>query len=295
MTPLRPESTAMRVARRVGFEGLAWGLRRLHCPVGVDALVLEVGSGGNPYARANVLLDAYPDTRERHWVPLTVDRPFVFGFLEKLPFKDKSFDFVIASHVLEHSPAPDRALAELQRVARAGYIEVPDAFMERVNPYKDHRAEITVRGGRLIVRKKAAWVVDTELGELYEPRAKALFTRELIPSHPFSFHVRHYWQDRIDFELLNPDVDSAWVPPADDRSRASVAPSAGWREPVRRVLRRVMSQSSRNSRIDLASILACPTCSSPTLRRGAGEFACDACRTAYPDRDGTPMLYPANA
>ncbi|NUR53728.1 MAG: methyltransferase domain-containing protein, partial [Acidobacteria bacterium] len=107
---MRSESLAMSAARRLGFERLAWGLRRLHCPVPRDALVLEVGSGGNPYARANVLLDAYPDTRERHWVPLTVDRPFVFGFLERLPFKDKAFDFVVASHVLEHSPEPERAL-----------------------------------------------------------------------------------------------------------------------------------------------------------------------------------------
>lgn len=30
--------------------------------------------------------------------------------------------------------------------AKAGYIEVPDAFMERINPL-DHRLEITVRDG----------------------------------------------------------------------------------------------------------------------------------------------------
>jgi SAM-dependent methyltransferase len=284
----------MRLARRLGFEGLAWGLRRLHCPVSEGALVLEVGSGGNPYARANVLLDAYPETRERHWVPLTVDRPFVFGFLEKLPFKDRCFDFVIASHVLEHSPAPDRALAEMQRVATAGYIEVPDAFMERVNPYKDHRAEITVREGRLIIRKKPQWVADPELLEMYESRAKPLFTRELNPSHPFDFHVRHFWQDRIDFEVLNPAVDAAWVAPAADRTPDSVMASTGVRETVRRVLRRLMSQSTRNSGIDLSRLVACPTCSGQSLRRGAADYTCDACGTVYPDRNGTPMLYPAN-
>jgi SAM-dependent methyltransferase/uncharacterized protein YbaR (Trm112 family) len=294
MTLGQPESTAMRSARRLGFEGLAWGLRRLHCPVSADALVLEVGSGGNPYARANVLLDAYPETRERHWVPLTVDRPFVFGFLEKLPFKDHSFDFVIASHVLEHSPAPERALGEMQRVAKAGYIEVPDAFMERVNPYKDHRAEITVRDGRLIIRKKPRWVADPVLLELYESRAKPLFTGELIPAHPFAFHVRHYWQNRIEFEVLNPEVDSTWVAPVAERTAAATLPSTGLRETVRKVLRRVMSQSARNSRIDLSSLVACPTCSSQSLRRGAAGYTCDACATAYPDRDGMPMLYPAN-
>ncbi len=105
-TTLLPESAAMRVARRLGFEGVAWALRRLHCPAAKDALVLEVGSGGSPYARANVLLDAYEATRERHWVPLVADRPTVLGFVENLPFRDGAFDFVIASHVLEHSSDP---------------------------------------------------------------------------------------------------------------------------------------------------------------------------------------------
>lgn len=283
----------MLVARRLGFERLAWGLRRLHCPVRADALVLEVGSGGNPYARANVLLDAYPESRERHWVPLTLDRPFVFGFLEKLPFKDKSFDFVIASHVLEHSSEPDRALAEMQRVAKAGYIEVPDAFMERLNPYKDHRAEITLRGGQLIVRKKAQWVVDADLQELYEPRAKVLFTGEVIPSRPFFFHVRHYWQDQIEFDVVNPEVDSSWDAPGADNTSASPLPVTGPRETVRTMLRRIMSQSYRNSRIDVSTLLACPTCSTAAMRRVAGGFDCEACRSTYPDRDGRPMLYPA--
>jgi SAM-dependent methyltransferase len=283
----------MRLARRCGAERLAWSLRRLHCPVDDNALVLEVGSGGNPYARSNVLLDAYPDTRERHWVPLTVDRPFVFGFLEKLPFKDKSFDFVIASHVLEHSPAPERALTEMQRVARAGYIEVPDAFMERVNPYKDHRAEITVRGGRLVIRKKRDWVVDRELMELYSDRAKPFVAGELIPSRPFAFHVRYYWDDCLDFEILNPDVNAAWTAPVDDRVRPAVGADApGWRQRVREVLRRAMSQASRNRSIDLQALLACPDCSSDVDRRG-DAYICRGCGTAYPDRHGHPMLNPS--
>jgi SAM-dependent methyltransferase len=293
MSRRQEESTPMRLARRLGAERLAWSLRRLHCPVDDDALVLEVGSGGNPYARSNVLLDAYGETRERHWVPLTVDRPFVFGFLERLPFKDKSFDFVIASHVLEHSPAPERALAEMQRVSCAGYIEVPDAFMERVNPYKDHRAEITVRGGRLVIRKKRDWVVDRELVELYDNRAKPFVAGELIPARPFAFHVRYYWKDHLDFNVINPDVDSAWTPPVDERAQpAACSDAAGWRDRVRRLLRRAMSQSARNQRIDLATLLACPDCSSDVERRG-DAYVCRGCSATYPDQQGLPMLNPS--
>src|ERR1041384_6081923 len=156
------ESSLMRLFRRLRLEPIAWSLRRLHCPIDSDGLVLEVGAGGNPYPRANVLLDAYEESQERHWEPLRRDRPFVFGFIENLPFKDRTFDFLIASHVLEHSKNPEKALAEFQRVAKAGYIEVPDALFERLFPYRDHRLEITVRDHRLVIRKKAAWLVDAE-------------------------------------------------------------------------------------------------------------------------------------
>jgi hypothetical protein len=118
-----------------------------------DALVLEVGCGGNPYPRSNVLINAYEETRERHWNELIHDRPTVSSFDENLPCKDKAFDYVGAAHVLEHTPHPEKFLAELQRVARAGFIKTPDAFMERINPYKDHRQEVTVRDEGLVIKK----------------------------------------------------------------------------------------------------------------------------------------------
>lgn len=157
----------MSLLRQAGLGSTAWAMRRFHTPVDKNALVLEVGSGGNPYPRANVLLDAYEATRERHWAPLATDRPTVLGFVENLPFQDQTFDFVIAAHVLEHSADPVRFIAELQRVARAGYIEVPDAFLERINPYRDHRLEITCREHKLLVRKKSAWRPEPEVVDLY--------------------------------------------------------------------------------------------------------------------------------
>ena len=44
---------------------------------------------------------------------------------QKLPFKDKEFDYVILSHVLEHVPNLLEFVSELERIAKAGYIELP--------------------------------------------------------------------------------------------------------------------------------------------------------------------------
>ena len=280
----------MRLLRRLGYDRIAWSLRRLHCPVAADALVLEVGSGGNPYARANVLLDAYEHTRERHWVPLVRDRPTVLGFVEQLPFHDKAFDFVIASHVLEHSTDPARFISELQRVAHAGYIEVPDAFMERVNPYRDHRLEITVRSARLLIRRKPGWQTDPSLVELYEPRAKRWIAGETIPRHPFDFHVRFYWQGQIDFELLDPEVAFDDAATAHTASAPHASAGTGWRQRLAALLRTVLSQRSRNCALDVAPLLRCPSCHHQALERTTDHLQCPACQAGYPIHDGVIVM-----
>ena len=292
MSVFNTQSWAMRFCRAIGLERMAWSLRRLYCPVGRNALVLEVGSGGNPYARANVLLDAYEETKERHWVPLKVDRPMVLGFVENLPFKDKSFDFVIASHVLEHSSQPEKFLTELQRVAKAGYIEVPDAFMERINPYTEHRLEITCRENKLIIRKKLNCIVEQETVELYEHRVKPFLTRELIPRRPFAFHVRYYWNERIDYLVINPETDASWKmqvdatqlkkPVLDIRARVQA-----WALGIARTL---LSQNKINKKIELFNLLRCPNCHSTSLMEMHGAIQCSDCSSVYPIKNGMPLM-----
>lgn len=290
----RAESLPMRFFRSLGLDSIAWSLRRIHCPVNENALVLEVGSGGNPYARSNVLVDAYEETSERHWVPLKVDRPLVLGFAERLPFRDQAFDFVIASHVLEHSAQPEIFLKELQRVAKAGYIEVPDAFMERINPYTDHRLEITCRKNKLIIRKKRASVVDSEVLELYEDRVKPFLTRELIPKRPFEFHVRYYWNGTINFTVVNPEADASWEPSKVDGSGGIPAfdLKARIHGIVLDTLRKLLSQNRRNRKIDLVNLLACPSCGAPSLSKLPESIRCNNCENTYPLRKGIPVMYP---
>ena len=292
MSDFSAESLMMTSLRKIGMEGAAWSMRRLHCPVNKDALVLEVGSGGSPYARANVLLDAYDSTRERHWVPLVVDRPMVLGFVEQLPFKDKSFDFVIASHVLEHSSRPEKFLSELQRVAKAGYIEVPDAFMERVNPYKDHRLEITERDGKLIIKKKPDWIVEKETVELYKHKVKPIMTKELIPSRPFAFHVRYYWKDQIDFEVVNQNDDASWEPVESTSAYTSmIQKGTSLKGILLRYLRSALSQQRRNKSIDIMNLIVCPNCNSDELHMEPELLTCTNCSAKYNVENGVPLLF----
>ncbi len=51
---------------------------------------------------------------------------------KKLPFKDKEFDYVILSHVLEHVPNLLEFKNELIRIAKSGYIELPTKFYDNL-------------------------------------------------------------------------------------------------------------------------------------------------------------------
>lgn len=267
----------------------------MHCAVSNDDLVLEVGSGGNPYVRSNVLVDAYGSARERHWAPLISDRPTVLGFVGCLPFRDKVFDFVMASHVFEHSKAPVKFLSELQRVAKAGYIEVLDAFMERINPYKDHRFEIIVRNDQLIIiRKKHNWIVGFELVELYEKQVKNILTQKTMRLYPFEFHVRYYWEDEIDCLVLNSEVDVNWVGQESTRS-VPVLPRLRHRlgQAALKLIRTIFSQNRRNSNISMQELLTCPTCQSIELDITDILIICKECAQTYSVHNGIPVMYHA--
>ncbi len=141
-----------------------------------------------------------------------------------------------------------------------------------------------MRKNRLIIRKKSDWCVDPDLVELYELRAKSWVAGEAIPRHPFDFHVRYYWSDRIDHEILNPTVDAAWEAP--ETLATSQSAGGGVRKHLLSGLRSLLSQRVRNSRIDLTSLMRCPVCKGESLRSEGVTLVCAGCGSVYPVRDG---------
>jgi SAM-dependent methyltransferase len=290
------ESLAMIVLNRLGMEKIAWSLRRLHCPVPPEALVLEVGSGGNPYPRANILLDAFEDTIERIESKLVKDRPLAIGYIERMPFKSQSFDFIIASHVLEHSPDPVNFFAELMRVGKSGYIETPDGFFERLNPFTYHRLEVTDIDGKLRIFYKPSWRHNVEIATEYERKMKDAAFLRFLSKHPAPFYTRFYCRNSIPYWIVNPGVDVSWPLPEESfRKIESPQKHLGFR--LRRLLvlgiRKALSQSNRNGRINLISLLRCPTClSEKELIRQEDGLKCGQCAVVYPMKNGVPVMYP---
>jgi Methyltransferase domain len=87
------------------------------------AKVLEIGPGTVPFGRANAYVDFVdiPGLENFHKIdPIS----------EKLPFEDKSFDFVYSRHVLEDSWNPFALCEEMSRVGKSGYVETPSPIVE---------------------------------------------------------------------------------------------------------------------------------------------------------------------
>ena len=81
--------------------------------------ILDIGCGYRPNKYANVIADT-KDFSQFH-----KDKIFIKIKDKKLPFKDKEFDFVIASHVIEHVDDFEFFIKELERISSKGYIELP--------------------------------------------------------------------------------------------------------------------------------------------------------------------------
>jgi hypothetical protein len=108
------------------------------------ALVLDVGGWARLFARADWVIDLMPyESRglygydqggrdeERFRAGTWVQRDICAR--EPWPFEDGQFDFAICSHTLEDVRDPVWVCAELQRVARAGYIEAPSRLQEQTH------------------------------------------------------------------------------------------------------------------------------------------------------------------
>jgi len=85
--------------------------------------ILDLGSSLNNYwPEANHFADIDDFSKEFNKLNLKFTK---ITPNQKLPFKDKEFDYVILSHVLEHVPNLLEFVSEIERISKAGYIELP--------------------------------------------------------------------------------------------------------------------------------------------------------------------------
>jgi len=256
-------------------------------PVRRHDLVIDVGSGDNPNIRADVLCDLYPQSnRERSgkqeiWLD---ERPFIVCDIQKLPFQNKVFDYVICSHLLEHVEDPEQAAKELTRIGKRGRVETPGDLFETLYGWPFHRWKVSRGGdGRVIFERKDP----LKQGLLPEVIRKSREFEKLVARFSHEFLVRFEWQDSFFVEVRGKEMSA--------RGQASLNPARFTPEMTkRRTLRQrakaLLIQSirlfiSRHTRMSLSEILCCPACRGPLQDRRDGFF-CQSCDRLFPGKNG---------
>ena len=156
-----------------------------------DWKVLDIGCGYT----ANEFATTICDTQDLSEFYKTKD----FIKLDKkiLPFKDKHFDFVIASHVLEHVDDPKFFISELERVSTKGYIELPTKLEDNLvfENKKDHlwHMDFDDVNSKLLISKKIQFM---------EPILTVSMIQQFRKNFKSSLIFELYWENKIDYDFL---------------------------------------------------------------------------------------------
>ena len=152
--------------------------------------ILDIGCGYGASKYANVVCDVQDLSK---YYP---NKTFIKLTEKKLPFKDKEFDFVIASHVMEHVDDIEFFISELERVSQQGYIELPTMLEDNLvfENKKDHiwHMDFDDVELKLLISRKIQY---------FEPILTVSSIKELNKIFRKSFILELYWENKIDYEV----------------------------------------------------------------------------------------------
>ena len=154
--------------------------------------VLDVGCGYRAHPKATVIADVQDLSNYYK------ERKFIKINEKKFPFKDKEFDFVIASHVIEHVEDFEFFIKELERVSSKGYIELPSRLGDNLvfENKTDHVWWFLYDdvNNKLVVSKRNQIIepfITVSTGKLFEK----IFRESLV--------IELMWEEKIDYQIDN--------------------------------------------------------------------------------------------
>ena len=153
--------------------------------------VLDIGCGYTAHKNATVICDIQDLSN------FYQDKNFVKLDGNILPFKDNEFDFVIASHVIEHVKDVNTFIKELSRVSSKGYIELPTILEDNLvfENKKDHiwHMEFDDIENKLNISEKIQYL-DPVITVSTSKKFSKIFRQSLV------FEL--YWEENIEFNLI---------------------------------------------------------------------------------------------
>jgi|TARA_B110000914_G_C15380718_1_gene407603 ubiquinone/menaquinone biosynthesis C-methylase UbiE len=150
--------------------------------------ILDIGCGYTANEHAKTVADTQDLSN------FYKDKKFIRIKEKKIPFKDNEFDFVIASHVIEHVVDLKFFIHEIERISKKGYIELPTRLGDNlvVENLNDHiwwfKYDDSLE--RLIVSKK---------NQVLEPFVNVSTAKKLESIFRESLVMELSWENKIDY------------------------------------------------------------------------------------------------
>jgi SAM-dependent methyltransferase len=159
--------------------------------------ILDIGCGYNASKFAKVICDV--QDLSNHYQ----DKKFIRLTEKKLPFKDNEFDFVVASHVMEHVEDINFFIKELERVSKKGYIELPTKLEDNLvfENKKDHlwHMDFDDVENKLLISKKVQY---------FEPVLTVSTIKKLNEVFRTSLVLELIWEGTIDYIVNQSSEDT---------------------------------------------------------------------------------------
>ena len=160
--------------------------------------VLDIGCGYNAIKFAKVICDV--QDLSNHYQ----DKKFIRLTEKKLPFKDNEFDFVVASHVMEHVEDINFFIKELERVSKKGYIELPTKLEDNLvfENKKDHlwHMDFDDVENKLLISKKVQY---------FEPVLTVSTIKKLNEVFRTSLVLELIWEETINY-IVNQSTEDTF-------------------------------------------------------------------------------------
>jgi ubiquinone/menaquinone biosynthesis C-methylase UbiE len=169
--------------------------------------VLEIGPGHIPFSKANHFCGW-----DKGLQPIDTSYTVCDVSKEKLPFKDKEFDFIYCRHVLEDLYNPFLLLDEMSRVASSGYLETPSPLSEVCRGIDGGDNNLPWRGYQH--HHSFVWSYNNEVCFAHKYPAVEYFhgleeeiVQKQLEEKPYLWNSYHLWNDKIKYRHYQHDVD----------------------------------------------------------------------------------------
>ena len=152
--------------------------------------ILDIGCGYRAHKNATVIADI------KDFSNFYKDKKFIQIKEKKLPFDDKEFDFVIASHVIEHVEDFEFFIKELVRISSKGYIELPSRLGDNLvfENKNDHVWWFVFDDiKKQLIASKRNQIVSPFITVSMAKKLEVIFRESLV--------IELFWEEKIDYTL----------------------------------------------------------------------------------------------